>query len=466
MSRETHHARSLSRRQFVAGSLAASAAIAAGRSSGLAQAVAPAAARTPRSRDVLRVAVVGAGGRGADDLHDLRPTGARIVALCDCDERRAAASFRDYPDARRFSDWRKLLEAHDDFDAVLVAIPDHNHAIVSVNAMKLGKHVYCEKPLAHSIWEARQMAKAAAEARVATQMGTQGHAFPGTRQAVEVIRSGAIGDVRELHVWTNRPMGWWPQGITRPTDTPPVPSGLDWNVWLGPAPARPYNPAYVPFKWRGWWDFGTGAIGDMGVHNLDTAFWGLELTAPTSVKIKGCSPAFNDPSAKETLPLWSLLEFEFPARGALPPVTMHWYDGGKLPPADLFDGELVPHTDGGSLLIGTKGKLLTRTWHGGENKSDWFVLLPRKQFADYRPPSPTLPRVRSHHQEWVDACLGRGKPLSNFGYAAVLTESLLLGDLALRVGKDLQWDAAQMRASNCPEARRFIQPTFRSGWSL
>ncbi len=426
---------------------------------------APGIVRAARRRsDVLRVAVVGAGGRGADDLEDLRPTGARIVALCDCDERQAAESFKKYPEAARYSDWRRMLDRQQDIDAVLVATPDHNHAIVSIAAMSLGKPVYCEKPLAHSIWEAREMARVAGDKGVATQMGTQGHAYEGTRQAVEVLRAGLIGEVRELHVWTDRPAGWWPQGIERPTDTPPVPEGLDWDVWLGPAPTRPYNPAYVPFKWRGFWDFGTGAIGDMGIHNLDTAFWALELGYPTSVTIKDCSPGVTDPAMKETAPLWSILQIEFPARGARPPVTLHWYDGGKLPPQELFQGEKLITHDGGSLIIGSKGTLFTRTWHGGQNDADWFVLLPRTQFADVSMPAPTLPRVQSHHQEWVDACLGRGETQSPFRYAAVLTEALLVGNVALRGGKSIQWDAGAMAVPGAPELDRFIKPTFRAGW--
>jgi predicted dehydrogenase len=421
---------------------------------------------TVSRKDRLNVAVVGAGGRGADDIQDLRTTGANIVALCDCDEQRALDSFKTYPDARRYTDWRKLLENERDFDAVLVATPDHNHAMISIAAMKLGKHVYCEKPLAHSIWEARQMAEVAKKAGVVTQMGTQGHAFEGTRRAVEVFRSGVLGEVRELHVWTDRPKNWWPQGVGRPKDQPPVPPGLDWEVWLGPAPFRPYHPAYVPFKWRGFWDFGTGALGDMGIHNLDTAYWGLELTAPTSVKIKDCSPALTDPSARESLPLWSIVEFLFPARGDKPPVTMTWYDGGKLPPRDLFHGEPIPNQDGGSLAIGSKGSLLTRTWSGGETDADMFVLLPRKQFDGFQPPKSSLPRVRSHHDEWVSACRGEGKALSNFGYASVLTESLLVGDLALRVGKDIQWDSRTMRAVGCTEADQYIKPQIRKGWSI
>jgi predicted dehydrogenase len=423
-------------------------------------------ARRLSANDKLNVAVVGAGGRGADNLNDLRGTGVNIVALCDCDERRAADTFRRYPDAKRYADWRKMFEAEKSFDAVLVATPDHNHAIVSMAAMRIGKHVYCEKPLAHSIWEVRQMAKVAAETGVATQMGTQGHAFDGTRAAVEVIRSGAIGQVRALYVWTDRPAGWWPQGVERPADKPRVPEGLDWEVWLGPAEARPYHPAYVPFKWRGWWDFGTGAIGDMGIHNLDTAFWALELTAPTSVEVKDCSPVVTAASAKETAPLWSIIELGFPARGESPPVKMTWYDGGTLPPEELFFGEPIPKRDGGSLVIGSKGTLLTRTWHGGETAKDRFLLLPRKQFEDYQPPAASLPRVASHHHEWVAACKGEGKTLSNFGYASVLTESLLLGNVALRVGKKFEWDAKNMQAKGCPEAAPLIHPEFRRGWTL
>ncbi len=418
------------------------------------------------ANEKVNIAVVGSGGRGADNINDLRDTGVNFVALCDCDERSAAGSYRKYPDAKTYTDWRKMFEEEKNFDAVLVATPDHNHAIVSVAAMKLGKHVYCEKPLAHSIWEARQMAKVAADQGVTTQMGTQGHAFEGTRRAVEVVRSGAIGSVRELHVWTDRPAGWWPQGVGRPTETPPVPGGLDWDVWLGPATERPYNPAYVPFKWRGFWDFGTGAIGDMGIHNLDTAFWALELGAPNSVEVKDCSPAFTDPATKETAPLWSIMEIHFPGRGHKPPVKMIWYDGGKLPSQELFHGEKMISKDGGSLVIGSKGTLFTRTWHGGENEDDMFMLLPRKQFAGYERPSPTLPRVLSHHQEWVDACRGVGRSLSNFGYASILTESLLIGNVALRVGKKLVWNTDKMRAKRCPEADRFIKPEFRKGWSI
>ena len=300
---------------------------------------------------------------------------------------------------------------------------------------------------------------------VQTQMGTQGHAFEGSRQAVEVIRAGAIGDVSEVHVWSDRPGSWWQQGIDRPKDEPPVPATLDWDTWLGPAPARPYNKAYVPFTWRGFWDFGTGAIGDMGIHNFDTAFWALELGLPTTVEVKDTSGVNN-----ETGPKWCIIEINFPARGAKPPVKLMWYDGLKKPPTELFQGEKRPTN--GSLIIGSKGTLLTRTWHGGGESAnpqeDFYVLLPRREFEGYKPPPPILPRARnsSHHAEWLAAIRGMGKPLSNFGYASVLTESLLLGNVALRVGKKLEWDAQAMRAVNTPEADQYIRPQFREGWNL
>jgi predicted dehydrogenase len=419
-----------------------------------------------QASDRVALAVVGAGGRGVDNIREAVAAGAQIVALCDCDEQNAAGSFAEYPDARKYRDWRRMLDAEKALDAVLVATPDHSHAVVSIAAMRLGRHVYCEKPLARSIWEVRQMAKVAGESRVATQMGTQGHAFEGTRRAVEVMRAGLLGDVAELHVWTDRPAGWWPQGVLRPADTPPVPPTLDWDVWLGPAPERPYNPAYVPFKWRGFWDFGTGAIGDMGIHNLDTAYWGLELGTPTRVAVRECSPGMSAAETKETAPLWSIIDLEFPARGTRPAVKMTWYDGGKLPPSELFHGEKLITRDGGSLIVGTKGTLFTRTWHGGENEKDMFLLLPRSRFADVTLPAPTLPRTRSHHQEWIDACRGTGKTESPFEYAAVLSESLLLGNVALRTGQAVEWDRAAMRATNNPAAEAFVRPELRKGWTL
>ena len=452
--------RSISRRAFFERAAALTAA------SHLVGAHARADAFQPSASDAIRLGVVGVGGRGHNNLDAVREVGAQIVALCDCDLRQAAKAFGELPAARQYTDWRRMLEREKELDAVVVSTPDHNHAIIAIAAMKLGKHVYCEKPLAHSIWEAREMARVAATSGVVTQMGTQGHAFEGTRRAVEVIRAGVLGEVTELHVWTDRPAGWWPQGVERPSDTPPVPKELEWDVWLGPAAERPYNPAYVPFKWRGFWDFGTGAIGDMGIHNLDTAFWGLELGPPSSAVVKDASPALTDPRLKETAPLWSIIEIPFPPRGDKPGVTMTWYDGGKLPPTELFQGEPLVSKDGGSLVIGRKGTLFTRTWHGGESDEDMFVLLPRKTFDGFEPSSPTLPRTASHHREWLDACRGQAKAQSPFTYAATLTEALLVGNLALRTGRAIEWDAGQMRATGAPAADAFIHPPARTGWSF
>jgi predicted dehydrogenase len=352
-----------------------------------------------------------------------------------------------------------MLEGEKSLDAVVVSTPDHTHAVAAIATMRAGKHVYCEKPLAHSIYELREMARVARETGVVTQMGQQGHAMEGTRRAVEVFRSGAIGDVTELHVWTDRPAGWWPQGEDRPKDTPPVPSTLDWDLWLGPAPERPYHPIYVPFKWRGRWDFGTGAIGDMAVHCMDTAYWALDLGVPTSAEVKA-----SDPKTADCPPLWSVIEMQYPARGKMPPVKMTFYDGKKLPPAELFHGEQI--ADNGSLMVGSRGSLYCRTWHGGQSDSDMFLLLPRKQFVDYKPPTPTLPRTPEHHVEWIRACKGGPKTESNFEYAARLTEGLLVGYLAQRTGKRIEWDAKNMKAKGVPEADRFIHPKFRAGWKI
>jgi predicted dehydrogenase len=237
-------------------------------------------------------------------------------------------------------------------------------------------------------------------------------------------------------------------------------------VWLGPAPLRPYHSAYAPFKWRGFWDFGTGAIGDMGIHTLDTAFWGLELGAPVAARVKDCSSPLTASAMRDTAPLWSIIEIDFPARGSRPPVRMTWYDGGKLPPPELFQGEKLITRDGGSLVIGTKGTLFTRTWHGGEEEANMFLLLPRERFAGVTLPPPSLPRASGHHQEWVDACLGKGVTQSPFSYAATLTEALLVGNLALRVGGSVEWDAARMEVRGNRDAAALVRPTFRAPWQI
>lgn len=405
----------------------------------------------------LNIAMIGAGGRGFENLEMVR--GENIVALCDVDDARAAEAYKAFPKAKRYRDYRQMLEREKGIEAVVVSVPDHSHAAASVMAMRLGKHVYCEKPLGRTIWEVRRIREVATETGVVTQMGQQGHAFEGTRRAVEVIRSGVLGAVREVHVWTDRPAGWWPQGVRAPVDRPPVPATLDWDLWLGPAAFRPYHSIYVPFQWRGFYDFGTGAMGDMAVHNFDTAYWGLELGVPTGAEVKASSEGTPD-----CPPLWSVIELQYPGTAVRPPVTMTFYDGKKTPPAELFLGEPIP--DNGSLIVGSKGTLLTRTWHGGETAEDMFVLLPRKDFAGYAFPKATLPRGRNHHAEWIEACKGGAPTQSNFGYASALTEGLLVGLLAVRTGRRIEWDTKQMEARGVPEAARFITPEFRSGWAF
>jgi predicted dehydrogenase len=436
------------RRQF----LGASALLTASLSLG-----AHAAPRKISENEKLNIGIIGAGGRGWENLQGVKSE--NIVALCDVDDERAAQAHKAFPNAKHYKDFRKMLEAEKSLDGVTVSTPDHTHAIAAITAMKMGKHVYCEKPLAHSIYEIRQMAKVARETGVVTQMGQQGHAMEGTRRAVEEVRSGAIGDVTELHVWTDRPAGWWPQGEDRPQETPPAPSTLDWDLWLGPAPERPYHPIYVPFKWRGRWDFGTGSIGDMGVHCMDTAYWALDLGVPISAEVVA-----SDKKTDDCPPLWNIIQLHYPARGKMPPVKMLFYDGKKLPPAELFQGEKIE--DNGALMVGTEGSLYCRTWHGGQNAGDMHLLLPSKQFADYKPPTSTLPRTPEHHIEWIRACKGGPKTESDFEYAARLSEGLLVGYLAQRVGKRIEWDSANMKAKGLPEADHFIHPRFRKGWEI
>src|SRR6266850_3225843 len=363
----------------------------------------------------LNIAGIGIGGQGASDLEQL--SSENIVALCDVDSSHAGRIFKKYPKAKVFADFRKMLDEQKDIDAVMVATPDHLHAFVSMAAIKLGKHVYCEKPLTHSVWEARQIAQAAREHKVATQMGNQGQASEETRRLCEFILDNAIGPVREVHVWTDRPSNglfneYWPQGITRPKDTPPVPATLDWDLWLGPAPSRPYHSAYLPFKWRGWWDFGTGALGDIGCHSFDPVFRALKLGPPTSVEAS--STRVNE----ETYPLAAMVTYHFPARGEMPPVKLTWYDGGLRPPRpeELESDRQMPIT--GVILVGQKGKIM------GERFG--YRLIPESRHKEYQEPPKTIPRSPGHYLEWIQACKGGSAAGSNFGWAGPLTEPVLL----------------------------------------
>jgi len=417
----------------------------------------PLASRTVRAQgttanDRLNIGIIGASGRGEGNLSAV--ASENIVALCDVDEERLNRVAQRFPHAAKYRDYRKLLERND-LDAVVVSTPDHSHALPAVMAMRQGLHVYCEKPLTHSIYEARVMSECAARYGVATQMGNQGHSNSGARRTVELIRAGVIGPIREVHAWTDRPI--WPQGIDRPTEMPPVPATLDWDLWLGPAPQRPYHSAYHPFRWRGWWDFGTGALGDMACHVLDVAFWALDLRDPLAVEAEG------PPPHPETAPQWTIIRYEFAERttpyGVLPPCRLTWYDGGKRPPTELFDGERV--ADNGTLFIGEKGKIYVPDAYGAR-----YVLLPRSQFEGFQPPPPSIPNSPGHHAEWLLACKTGSPTGSNFAYASALTETVLLGIVAYRVGKKIEWDPRRMCCTNAPEASRYLRREYRKGWEL
>jgi len=406
------------------------------------------AGTTPPSERV-NVAGIGAGGQAAHDLQ-MVSRWSNIVALCDVDQKRAAESYKAYPDAVRYTDFRVMLDKQKDIDAVVVATPDHVHAIAAITAMELGKHVYVEKPMARTVYEVRKLVEAARKYKVATQMGNQGHSFRGCYTLKEWVEAGAIGDVTEVQCWTDRPT--WPQGIDRPADTPPVPATLDWDLWLGPAPERPYNPAYCPRNWRGWWDFGSGALGDMGCHIMDGAHFALGLGAPTRIQAE--SSARNE----ETAPQWSIIRYEFPSRGKMPPVTLTWYDGGKMPerPKELPEDRRMGDQDGGALLIGSKGKIMTGTYGNG------VEIFPE----DRKPAKTDQVKRPGHHENWIEACKGGPAPASNFEYAGSLAEIVLLGNIALRAGQPIEWDAENMCVKNAPDMERFVRPMFRQGWEV
>lgn len=425
--------------------------------------------------DKLNIAFVGVGGRGADHVNILK--GENVVAFCDVDERRAAPTFEDFPNVPRFTDYRKMLDAlGSQIDAVVVATPDHSHAMPALAAMEMGKHVYVEKPLTHNIAEARQLLEASRKYKVVTQMGNQGASMDCNAQLAEWVQGGVIGDVHTAHVWTNRPV--WPQGVPTPTGKREIPATLDWNLWLGKAPYRDYNPAYLPFKWRGWWDFGTGALGDMGCHLLDPAYRALSLTSPLSAEAS-CTTSwigdFVEANYADSCPPSSIVKLEFGARKKMPPCTLWWYDGGLRPmrPAELGSDEKFGSWDGGILLEGKKGKILAGIY--GEKAT----LLPTSKMEDFKSPKPSLPRYTGEHQTiWAEACKGNGKASSPFEYAVPLTETLLMGNLAVRCydykvlqeGKKpdgwapwdypgrvrLEWDSAAMRVTNYEDANQFI----------
>jgi predicted dehydrogenase len=424
--------------------------------------------KSPNER--LSFACIGIGGKGSSDTDHVGELG-NIVALCDIDAKRLDQKGEKFPQAKKYSDFRQLLEElAPKIDAVVVSTPDHTHAMAAVTAMRLGKPVYCQKPLAHSPYEARLMRETAAERKVATQMGNQGTSHPGFREGIELIRSGTIGPIREVHVWTNRPFKYWKQApdiVARP-EPQPVPNHVAWDLFLGPAPERPYNAAYHPHNWRGFWDFGTGAMGDMACHTANLAFMALRLGLPT--RVSAASGELND----ETYPAWATITYDFPARGDLPPVKLTWYEGAKdgqrnLPAAELF--EWKKPVDSGSLLVGEKGSIFSPSDYGSEQ-----VLLGAEGSEAARPKLPSAERKKrgansdkAHKEEWVRAIRENDPRIawSNFAYSGTLTEAMLLGNVSVRLGgAPLEFDAETGRVTNYPEAAQFIKPEFRSGWTL
>ena len=415
----------------------------------------------------LNIAGIGVGGKGRTDVNGCADE--NIVALCDVDWRSrrrgpSAETFERFPKAARYKDFRHMLDKEKSIDAVTVTTPDHTHTVAASWAMSLGKHVYVQKPLTYCIGEARYLRELARYTGVVTQMGNQGHSWNGTRDLCEIIWSGAIGDVKEVHIWTNRPV--WPQGIAKRPATEDIPKELNWDLWLGPAPHRPYSSKYAPFSWRGWWDFGCGALGDMACHIADPANWALHLsdTGPISAEL-----ITEEGNNKETFPTKSVIKYEFPKRRNMPPVDVYWHDGGNLPPRPegVPEGELLGEGDNGSLFIGTKGGATCDTY--GDNAR----LLPAARMKDFQKPERTLPRIepgdkwKSPYVEWTNAIKNGIQPGSNFDYSGPFTEWVVMGNLTLRFpGQKLEWDAKDMRVTNVPEANDFITREYRKGWEL
>ena len=412
----------------------------------------------------LQIASIGVGGKGSSDCDQANNHG-KVIAICDVDDNHLKQKSEKFPDAVKFNDYREMLTKMErEIDAVTVSTADHTHAHASIMAMRLGKHVYCQKPLTHTVWEARMMREAARKYRVATQMGNQGTAENGLREAVEVVRSGAIGGVHEIHCWTNRPV--WPQApqiTSRPAESVEPPKHVHWDLFLGPAPHRPYNAAYHPFKWRGWWDYGTGALGDMACHTANMAFMACNLTYPKSVYAEA-----GDVNP-ETYPTWAKVTLEFAGSRSMPPVKFVWYEGKKdgqklLPPADLLHGENPPGS--GSLIVGDKGVLYSPNDYGAA-----YRLLPTDNFKDFKKPEPYMPRNGRGDDgmkaEWIAAAKGGPPAMSNFEYAGTLTETILLGNIAIRfAGTKLDWDGPHLRFTNHPKANQYVSKEYRKGWEI
>ena len=408
----------------------------------------------------LNIAGIGVGGMGGANIANC--ASENIVALCDVDHAYAAGTFNKFPKAERYRDYREMLAKQKDIDAVVIGTPDHTHAVIAMAAIKAGKHVYCQKPLTHDVYEARALAEAAKKAKVVTQMGIQGHSGEGARRICEWIWDGAIGEIRQVDAWCSLTYyphghaGWSSRWSTKPTDTPPPPAGMDWDLWIGPAPMRAYHPAYHPQVWRCWLDFGNGMMGDRGAHTLDPVYWALKLTQPTSIDATSTYPN------KEQHPLACIVTYEFPARQSLPPVTLRWYDGLRPPrPVELEDGRRMGDDEGGVIFIGDKGKIMCGTYGNGPR------LIPESKMKAYKQPKQTLPAVAGgHEQDWIRACKAGTPAGAGFDYSGPLTEVCLLGNLAKRVDARVLWDAANLKVTNIPEANQFVRTTYREGWSL
>jgi predicted dehydrogenase len=420
----------------------------------------PSLLRAASPNEKLNLAIIGCGGRGAGNLGEV--SSENIVALCDVNERQLDAAAKRFPQARKFTDFRKLYEGARDFDAVVVSCAEHTHAFATLPALQLGKHVYCEKPLTHSVWEARIITEAAKKAKVATQMGTQIHANSNYRRVVELVQTGAIGSVTEAHVWVGRAWGW--QGsqaakrhgdivsvTERPAGASPIPPGLHWDLWLGPAPERPFHEVYFPGpKWYRWWDFGGGTMSDLGSHWNDLPFWALKLDHPLTIEASG------PPPHPEIAPASMTATYEYGARGELPGVKLTWYQGEEKP-ALLREGR-IPKWDSGVLFVGSKGMLL----------ADYgkLLLLPQEQYQDFEAPAPFIPASLGHHKEWIHACKTGAPTTCNFDYSGPLTEANHLGNVAYRVGRKLQWNHGKLKVTNAPEAAQLIRRKYRKGWKL
>ncbi|MFQ5732002.1 MAG: Gfo/Idh/MocA family protein [Planctomycetaceae bacterium] len=443
-------ARTIDRRRFLQAAAAGGAAAFA----------APAVVRGQNLNEKLDIAVIGSGGRGGANLK--RVSSENIVALCDVNETNLKRAATKFPNAKTFADFRRLYDRVKSFDAVVVSICEHTHAFATLPALQLGKHVYCEKPLTYNVQEARVIREAAAKAKVATQMGTQVHAGENYRRVVELVQTGAIGPVSEVHVWVSR--AWGRQSAAdarrnhdivsvreRPTIKQQVPANLNWDLWLGPAPKRPFHSVYFPGpKWYRWWDFGNGTMSDLGSHWIDLPFWALKLKAPKTIHAQGPKPH------AEIAPASMQVAYEYEARGKLPAVKLAWYQGANKP--SLWKDRRIPRWRSGVLFVGSKGMLL----------ADYgkHVLLPKSEFAGFKRPNPFIPKSRGHHAEWLHACKTGAATTCNFEYAGWLTEANHLGNVAFRTGEKLEWNAEEMRVTNTTEAEPFIRRRYRKGWKL